>query len=87
MYILWEKEKKFVFASNSGGHKEPIINKKNGWLFRTNNYTELAKLTLNFFKLSKSKKEKIKIQAYKTAFNKFNPEKNKKKIENLYRNI
>jgi DNA/RNA-binding domain of Phe-tRNA-synthetase-like protein len=48
---------------------------------------ELAKLTLNFFKLSKSKKEKIKIQAYKTAFNKFNPEKNKKKIENLYRNI
>ena len=76
-----------VIASNSGGHKETIINKKNGWLFRTNNYTELAKLTLNFFKLSKSKKEKIKIQAYKTAFNKFNPEKNKKKIENLYRSI
>ena len=76
-----------VIASNSGGHKETINNKKNGWLFRTNNYMELAKLTINFFKLSKSKKEKIKIHAYKTAFNKFNPEKNKKKIENLYRSI
>ena len=24
-----------VIASNSGGHKETIINKKNGWLFQT----------------------------------------------------
>ena len=48
---------------------------------------ELAKKTLNFFKLSKLKKEEIKKQAYITASTKFSPEKNKKKIEFLYKNM
>ena len=76
-----------VIASNSGGHKETIINEKNGWLFTPNNYMELAKKTLNFFKLSKLKKERIKKQAYITASTKFSPEKIKKKIEFLYKNM
>ena len=76
-----------VIASNSGGHKESIINNKSGWLFKSGDYKNLSKLILNFFKLKKSEIKKIKGCAYKNSLKNFNINQSLFKIEKLYKEI
>lgn len=75
-----------VIASKSAGHKETIINKETGWFVKPNDYNELANMTLKFFKLKQSQKNKITRNAFESVNKKFNVMKSKKIMEKLYRN-
>ena len=73
-----------VIASNSGGHKEIIINSKTGWLVEANNYKKFSKQTLKLFSMKKEQISYLTNNAKRHAETFFSSTKLKEKLENLY---
>ncbi|MDA9697655.1 glycosyltransferase family 4 protein, partial [Candidatus Pelagibacter sp.] len=73
---------KIVMASNVGGIPEVVKNKKNGYIFQSNNSKKLLELFMFFIKEKISKKNNIKKNARLTYLKVFNS----KKMTNKYVN-
>tara|TARA_B100000131_G_scaffold97780_1_gene94917 strand:- start:652 stop:1161 length:510 start_codon:yes stop_codon:yes gene_type:complete len=66
---------KIVLASNIGGSKETIIDKKTGFLFEAGNSKDLSKKIIEAMNLEENTLKQMGIEGRKNAITKFNVEK------------
>ena len=64
-----------ILASNIGGSKETIIDKKTGILFEAGNSEDMARKIIELFNLDESTLNQMGIEGRKNVINKFNVEK------------
>ncbi len=64
-----------IIASNIGGSKETVIDKKTGFLFESNNAISLSKHILNVLNMEETSLKIIGIEGRKNIINRFNVEK------------
>lgn len=79
-------QSKTIIASNVNGNNEIVENNKNGLLFDSENYLELAQKIIYLYSNNEIKK-KLETEAYKTYLEKFDYNKFLDGYENLYINI
>jgi glycosyltransferase involved in cell wall biosynthesis len=79
--------KKIVVASNIGGAKEIINNKKNGFLFKAENVLDLKKTIFEILKMTEKEKNDICNAARNHVLEYFSIESKNIKMLEIYRNI
>ncbi len=75
-----------VLVSDIPGNKEWIENGKNGWLFKSGDEEDLARMILEIYK-TKSDDQSIRLAARMTALKKANWDLNFQKLLNAYQNV
>lgn len=75
-----------VLVSDIPGNKEWIENGKNGWLFKSGDEEDLARMILEIYK-TKSDDQSIRLAARETALKKANWDLNFQKLLNAYQNV